>query len=129
MAALSAEGCDYLCKDTELSANNTASTLATDLANTNRSVGASQTIARNSYSTAMKNASMSEVNANLSNLNSYQNATAQLMAKKQDIMHHPSNLHGALMNDVWSAWSARVGFTIYTKFIKAFAEFGLTHIS
>ena len=103
---------------TELSANNTASMLATDLANTNRSVGASQTIARNSYSTAMKNASMSEVNANLSNLNSYQNATAQLVAKKQDIMHHPSNLHGALMNDVWNAWSARVGFTIYTKFIK-----------
>ena len=103
---------------TELSANNTASTLATDLANTNRSVGASQTIARNSYSTAMKNASMSEVNANLSNLNSYQNATAQLMAKKQDIMHHPSNLHGALMNDVWNAWSERVGFTIYIKFIK-----------
>lgn len=103
---------------TELSANNTASMLATDLANTNRSVGASQTIARNSYSTAMKNASMSEVNANLSNLNAYQNATAQLVAKKQDIMHHPSNLHGALMNDVWNAWSARVGFTIYTKFIK-----------
>ena len=103
---------------TELSANNTASVLATDLANTNRSVGASQTIARNSYSTAMKNASMSEVNANLSNLNAYQNATAQLVAKKQDIMHHPSNLHGALMNDTWNAWSERVGFTIYTKFIK-----------
>lgn len=103
---------------TDLSASNTASTLATDLANTNRSVGASQTIARNSYSTAMKNASMSEVNANLSNLNSYQNATAQLVAKKQDIMHHPSNLHGALMNDSWNAWTKRVGFTIYHKYIK-----------
>lgn len=103
---------------TDLSASNTASTLATDLANTNRSVGASQTIARNSYSVAMKNASMSEVNANLSNLNAYQNATAQLVAKKQDIMHHPSNLHGALMNDSWNAWTKRVGFTIYEKFIK-----------
>lgn len=103
---------------TELSANNTASTLATDLANTNRSVGASQTIARNSYSTAMKNASMSEVNANLSNLNSYQNATAQLVAKKQDIMHHPSNLHGALMNDVWNVNFHIVGFTIFEKYIK-----------
>lgn len=103
---------------TELSANNTASTLATDLANTNRSVGASQTIARNSYSTAMKNASMSEVNSNLANLNAYQNATAQLMAKKQDIMHHPSNLHGALMNDVWNVNFHIVGFTIFEKYIK-----------
>ena len=103
---------------TELSANNTASMLATDLANTNRSVGASQTIAKNSYSTAMKNASMSEVNSNLANLNAYQNATAQLMAKKQDIMHHPSNLHGALMNDVWNVNFNIVGFTIFEKYIK-----------
>lgn len=103
---------------TELSANNTTSMLATDLANTNRSVGASQTIARNSYSTAMKNASMSEVNANLSNLNAYQNATAMLVAKKQDIMHHPSNLHGALMNDLWNVKFHIVGFTIFEKYIK-----------
>lgn len=103
---------------TELSASNTASTLATDLANTNRSVGASQTIARNSYSTAMKNASMSEVNSNLSNLNTYQNATAMLVAKKQDIMHHPSNLHGALMNDLWNVNFHIVGFTIFEKYIK-----------
>lgn len=84
---------------TELSANNTASTLATDLANTNRSVGASQTIARNSYSTAMKNASMAEVNSNLSNLNTYQNATAMLVAKKQDIQHIPNTAHGNAMCD------------------------------
>ena len=103
---------------TELSANNTASMLATDLANTNRSVGASQTIARNSYSTAMKNASMAEVNSNLSNLNTYQNATAMLVAKKQDIMHHPSNLHGALMNDLWNVNFHIVGFTIFEKYIK-----------
>ena len=103
---------------TELSANNTASMLATDLANTNRSVGASQTIARNSYSTAMKNASMAEVNSNLSNLNTYQNATAMLVAKKQDIMHHPSNMHGALMNDLWNVNVNIVGFTIFEKYIK-----------
>lgn len=103
---------------TELNANNTASALATDLSNTNRSVGASQTIARNSYSTAMRNASMSEVNSNLSNLNTYQNATAQLVAKKQDIMHQPSNLHGALMNDSWNARFNLVGFTIFQKYIK-----------
>lgn len=84
---------------TELNANNTASALATDLSNTNRSVGASQTIARNSYSTAMKNASMSEVNSNLANLNTYQNATAMLVAKKQDIAHTPNTAHGNAMCD------------------------------
>lgn len=97
---------------TDLSANNTASTLATDLANTNRSVGASQTIARNSYSTAMKNAAMSEVNSNLANLNTYQNATAMLVAKKQDIQHTPNTAHGNAMCDGLNYSRNTAGFNL-----------------
>ena len=84
---------------TELNASNTAQSINTGLANATRSNSASNTIAQNAYSTALKNASMAEVNANLSNLNTYQNATAQLVAKKQDIQHLPNTAHGNAMCD------------------------------
>lgn len=84
---------------TELNASNTAQSINTGLANSVRSNSASNTIAQNAYSTALKNASMAEVNANLSNLNTYQNATAQLVAKKQDIQHLPNTAHGNAMCD------------------------------
>ena len=84
---------------TELNASNTAQSINTGLANSTRSANTTTQIAQNAYSTALKNASMAEVNANLSNLNTYQNATAQLVAKKQDIQHLPNTAHGNAMCD------------------------------
>lgn len=98
--------------------NEQANQINTQLLNSQIGRQASEAISSNTFQTAMKNATLAQTNAQLSALNSYQNATAQLLAKKQDIMHHPSNLHGALMNDSWNAWTKRVGFTIYNKFIK-----------
>lgn len=85
--------------NTASQAYQTNNTLNTQLANATRSNSASNTIAQNAYSTALKNASMAEVNSNLSNLNTYQNATAQLVAKKQDIQHLPNTAHGNAMCD------------------------------
>ena len=84
---------------TELNASNNAMSINTTLSNATRTAGTSNTIAQSAYSTALKNAAMAEVNANLSNLNTYQNATAQLVAKKQDIQHLPNTAHGNAMCD------------------------------
>ena len=95
-----------------------ANQINTQLLNSQIGANASEAISSNTFQTAMKNATLAQTNAQLSALNAYQNATAQLVAKKQDIMHHPSNLHGALMNDVWNVNSHIVGFTIFEKYIK-----------
>ena len=95
-----------------------ANQINTQLLNSQIGANASEAISVNTFQTAMKNATLAQTNAQLSALNSYQNATAQLMAKKQDIQHQPSNLHGALMNDTWNARFNLMGFTVYEKFIK-----------
>ena len=98
--------------------NEQANQINTQLLNSQIGRQASEAISANTFQTAMKNATLAQTNAQLSALNAYQNATAQLVAKKQDIMHHPSNLHGALMNDVWNVNFHIVGFTIFEKYIK-----------
>ena len=98
--------------------NEQANQINTQLLNSQIGRQASEAISSNTFQTAMKNATLAQTNAQLSALNSYQNATAQLVAKKQDIMHHPSNLHGALMNDLWNVNFHIVGFTIFEKYIK-----------
>lgn len=95
-----------------------ANQINTQLLNSQIGANASEAISSNTFQTAMKNATLAQTNAQLSALNAYQNATAQLVAKKQDIMHHPSNLHGALMNDLWNVNFHIVGFTIFEKYIK-----------
>lgn len=95
-----------------------ANQINTQLLNSQIGANASEAISVNTFQTAMKNATLAQTNAQLSALNAYQNATAQLMAKKQDIQHQPSNLHGALMNDTWNARFNLMGFTVYEKFIK-----------
>ena len=95
-----------------------ANQINTQLLNSQIGANASEAISVNTFQTAMKNATLAQTNAQLSALNAYQNATAQLMAKKQDIQHQPSNLHGALMNDTWNAQFNLMGFTVYEKFIK-----------
>lgn len=98
--------------------NEQANQINTQLLNSQIGRQASEAISSNTFQTAMKNATLAQTNAQLSALNAYQNATAQLMAKKQDIQHQPSNLHGALMNDTWNSNFNLMGFTIYEKFIK-----------
>lgn len=98
--------------------NANASQINTQLLNSQIGANASEAISVNTFQTAMKNATLAQTNAQLSALNTYQNATAQLMAKKQDIQMHPSNLHGALMNDTWNVRWNLIGFTVYEKFIK-----------
>lgn len=99
--------------------NEQANRINTQLLNSQIGRQASEAISSNTFQTAMKNATLAQTNAQLSALNAYQNATAQLMAKKQDIQHQPSNLHGALMNDTWNARFNLMGFTVYEKFIKS----------
>lgn len=98
--------------------NAQANQINTQLLNSQIGAQASEAISVNTFQTAMKNATLAQTNAQLSALNAYQNATAQLMAKKQDIQHQPSNLHGALMNDTWNARFNLMGFTVYEKYIK-----------
>nr|DAU57661.1 MAG TPA: Major tail protein [Caudoviricetes sp.] len=98
--------------------NEQANQINTQLLNSQIGRQASEAISSNTFQTAMKNATLAQTNAQLSALNAYQNATAQLMAKKQDIQHQPSNLHGALMNDTWNARWNLMGFTVYEKYIK-----------
>lgn len=95
-----------------------ANQINTQLLNSQIGAQAGEAISANTFQTAMKNATLAQTNAQLSALNTYQNATAQLMAKKQDIQMHPSNLHGALMNDTWNVRWNLIGFTVYEKFIK-----------
>lgn len=98
--------------------NEQANQINTQLLNSQIGRQASEAISSNTFQTAMKNATLAQTNAQLSALNAYQNATAQLMAKKQDIQMHPSNLHGALMNDTWNVRWNTIGFTVYEKHIK-----------
>lgn len=98
--------------------NEQANQINTQLLNSQIGRQASEAISSNTFQTAMKNATLAQTNAQLSALNAYQNATAQLMAKKQDIQHQPSNLHGSLMNDTWNAEFNLMGFTVYEKYIK-----------
>lgn len=95
-----------------------ANQINTQLLNSQIGAQAGEAISANTFQTAMKNATLAQTNAQLSALNTYQNATAQLMSKKQDIQMHPSNLHGALMNDTWNVRWNLIGFTVYEKFIK-----------
>lgn len=98
--------------------NEQANQINTQLLNSQIGRQASEAISSNTFQTAMKNATLAQTNAQLSALNVYQNATAQLVAKKQDIQHYPSNLHGALMNDMWNVTWNFVGFSVDEKFIK-----------
>ena len=69
------------------------------------------------YSTAMKNATLSQASANLTALTTAQNATAQLVAKKQDAMHQPSTAHGQSSCDGANAFLNRIGFEFEERYI------------
>lgn len=89
-----------------------ANQINTNLLNSQIGAQAGEAIASNSFQTAMKNATLAQTNAQLSNLNAYQNATAQLMAKKQDIQHMPNSAHGNAMCDGLNYARNTAGFVI-----------------
>lgn len=92
--------------------NEQANQINTQLLNSQIGRQASEAISANTFQTAMKNATLAQTNAQLSNLNAYQNATAQLMAKKQDIQHMPNSAHGNAMCDGLNYARNTAGFII-----------------
>lgn len=92
--------------------NEQANQINTQLLNSQIGIQAGEAISANTFQTAMKNATLAQTNAQLSNLNAYQNATAQLMAKKQDIQHMPNSAHGNAMCDGLNYARNTAGFII-----------------
>ena len=92
--------------------NAQANQINTQLLNSQIGAQAGEAISANTFQTAMKNATLAQTNAQLSNLNAYQNATAQLMAKKQDIQHMPNSAHGNAMCDGLNYARNTAGFII-----------------
>jgi hypothetical protein len=92
--------------------NEQANQINTNLLNSQIGAQAGEAISANTFQTAMKNATLAQTNAQLSNLNAYQNATAQLMAKKQDIQHMPNSAHGNAMCDGLNYARNTAGFII-----------------
>lgn len=97
---------------------NTADTLATQLVTAGNSANTAMANAKLAYSTAMKNAATSQYASTLSNLTSANVATAQLVAKKQDAMHQPSNMRGQLMTCSFNTATDRIGYSVNEKCIK-----------
>ena len=84
---------------TEVNAQNVVQTLNTNMNNATASANTATANTQLALSTAMKNAATSQAAANLSALTSSQNATAALVAKKQDIQHTPNAARGNAMCD------------------------------
>ena len=69
-------------------------TYGTNMSNINRSLGAAQTIAGNNASASRAVAELAKQASSLSALTNNQNATASLVAKKEDIMSMPNSAKG-----------------------------------
>lgn len=80
---------------------------------------ASYANAEKAYDTALKNATLSQDASNLSALTTSQNATASLLAKKEDAMHQPSSVHGQSACDGANVYMGRVGFIFQERCILA----------
>ena len=66
----------------------------------------------------MKNASTSQASATLSAITSANIATAQLVAKKQDAEHQPSNMKGQIMAYSFNTAQGEIGFAVLEKCIR-----------
>ena len=97
---------------------NTADTLATQLLTADNSAMTALANSNLAYSTAMKNASTSQASATLSAITSANIATAQLVAKKQDAEHQPSNLRGQVMCYGINTSLGLIGFSVFEKCIR-----------
>ena len=98
---------------------NTADTLATQMLTADNSAMTALSNSNLAYSTAMKNASTSQASATLSAITSANIATAQLVAKKQDAEHQPSNLRGQVMSYGLNASLGLIGFSVFEKCIRS----------
>lgn len=103
----------------KVSEQNTADTLATQLLTADNSAMTALANSNLAYSTAMKNASTSQASATLSAITSANIATAQLVAKKQDAEHQPSNLRGQVMSYGLNASLGLIGFSVFEKCIRS----------
>ena len=119
LSALSA-GVSALTAQNSINVNeqNTADTLATQMLTADNSAMTALANSNLAYSTAMKNASTSQASATLSAITSANIATAQLVAKKQDAEHQPSNLRGQVMNAGFNASVGLIGFSVFEKSIR-----------
>ena len=97
---------------------NTADTLATQMLTPDNSAMTALANSNLAYSTAMKNAATSQASAALSAATSANIATAQLVAKKQDAEHQPSNLRGQVMCYGLNTSLGLIGFSVFEKCIR-----------
>ena len=120
LSALSA-GVSALTTQNSIKVNeqNTADTLATQLLTADNSAMTALANSNLAYSTAMKNASTSQASATLSAITSANIATAQLVAKKQDAEHQPSNLRGQVMSYGLNSSLGLIGFSVFEKCIRS----------
>lgn len=91
--------------------------------NANLQYNASGIIAQNSLDNAIKNATIAEQSTQLSALNTYENATNALVAKKQDMQHMPNTAKGNALCDAmnYANGNAKVVFNI-CQITKEYAE-------
>lgn len=101
-----------------VNAQNTADTLATQLLTADNSAMTALANSNLAYSTAMKNAATSQASAILSAITSANIATAQLVAKKQDAEHQPSNMRGQIMAYSFNTAQGEIGFAVLEKCIR-----------
>ncbi len=119
LSALSA-GVSALTTQNSIKVNeqNTADTLATQLLTADNSAMTALANSNLAYSTAMKNASTSQASATLSAITSANIATAQLVAKKQDAEHQPSNMKGQIMAYSFNTAMGEIGFAVLEKCVR-----------
>lgn len=119
LSALSA-GVSALTSQNSIKVNeqNTADTLATQLLTADNSAMTALANSNLAYSTAMKNASTSQASATLSAITSANIATAQLVAKKQDAEHQPSNMRGQIMAYSFNTAQGEIGFAVLEKCVR-----------
>lgn len=119
LSALSA-GVSALTTQNSIKVNeqNTADTLATQLLTADNSAMTALANSNLAYSTAMKNASTSQASAALSAITSANIATAQLVAKKQDAEHQPSNMRGQIMAYSFNTAQGEIGFAVLEKCVR-----------
>ena len=119
LSALSA-GVSALTTQNSINVNeqNTADTLATQMLTADNSAMTALANSNLAYSTAMKNASTSQASAALSAITSSNIATAQLVAKKQDAEHQPSNMKGQIMAYSFNTAQGEIGFAVLEKCIR-----------
>lgn len=119
LSALSA-GVSALTTQNNIKVNeqNTADTLATQLLTADNSAMTALANSNLAYSTAMKNASTSQASAALSAITSANIATAQLVAKKQDAEHQPSNMRGQIMAYSFNTAQGEIGFAVLEKCVR-----------